>query len=175
MAPASKCVTGLASAIAARLPRSGHRTTSTSPSHDDQPWNDHGSLQINCQFPYSQALGNAIFALAGIPPQDTAIVQVRVNGANLAQSGALMYGRYARLEGRGREWTQRHFPNDPDGNFYRLDDHDPGAVNVPAGQPRQRRVPLRGHARRCLQRHLHQGNQPGRERLQRPGESHADP
>jgi hypothetical protein len=35
-----------------------------------------------------------------------------------------MYGRYVRLEGRGSEWAQRHFPNDSDGNFYRLDDHE---------------------------------------------------
>jgi hypothetical protein len=99
----------------------------------DDRWNGRGSMQINCQFPYSQVLGNSIFQLAGIPPQEAAIVQVRVNGSNLAQSGTRMYGRYARLEGRGGDWAERHYPDDPDGNFYRLDDHEPGLPGVPAG------------------------------------------
>ena len=89
---------------------------------DDQ-WNGRSSVQINCQYPYSQALGNTLFARAGIAPQDSVIVQVRVNGANLAESGARMYGRYTLLEGRGGDWAAKHYPNDAAGNFYRLDDH----------------------------------------------------
>ena len=82
---------------------------------------------------HSQALGNAIFHYVGIPPQEPAIVRARVNGVDLAESGNRMYGRYVRFEGRGGEWAQRHFPNDPDGNFYRLDDHNPGSAGTPPG------------------------------------------
>ncbi|MEO7318517.1 MAG: CotH kinase family protein, partial [Chthoniobacteraceae bacterium] len=102
----------------------------------DDKWNGRSSMAINCRFPHSQTLGNAIFQLVGIPPQEAAIVRVRVNGVDLTVADAAlkperMYGRYARLEGRGSEWAQRHFPNDPDGNFYRLDDHDTGGSNPP--------------------------------------------
>ena len=100
---------------------------------NDDRWNGRSGIQINCQYPYAQVLGGALFAVAGIAPQNVACVQVRVNGANLAQSGALMYSRYARLEGRGGDWAEKHYPNDPDGNFYRLDDHAPGTAGVPAG------------------------------------------
>ena len=99
----------------------------------DQKWNDRSSIALNCRFPHSQALGNAIFHYVGIPPQEPAIVRARVNGVDLAESGARMYGRYVRFEGRGGEWAQRHFPNDPDGNFYRLDDHNPGSAGTPPG------------------------------------------
>ena len=90
--------------------------------HDDR-WNDRSSLQLNAYYPQSQVLGNGVFHLAGVPPQETAAVRVLVNGVNLAESGARMYGRYARLEGRSGEWAERHFPKDSEGNFYRLDDH----------------------------------------------------
>ena len=90
---------------------------------NDDRWNGRGSFGLNCLFPHSQTLGNTLFERAGIAPQQAAIVQVRVNGANLAESGPRMYGRYARVEGRGGEWAERHFPDDAEGNFYRLDDH----------------------------------------------------
>jgi hypothetical protein len=97
---------------------------------DDQ-WNGRSAIALNCQYPYSQVLGNVIFARAGIATQETVAMQVRVNGTDPAESGTLMYGRYAMLEGRGADWAKRHYPLDPDGNFYRLDDHA-----YPQGDPR---------------------------------------
>ncbi len=97
----------------------------------DDKWNGRASMALNCQWGYSQVLGNTLFDLAGIPPQEAAIVRVRVNGTDLSESGNRMYGRYARVESRGGDWAERHFPNDPDGNFYRLDDHA-----YPQGDPR---------------------------------------
>ncbi len=99
----------------------------------DDRWNDRVAMALNCQYPHSQALGEALMARAGLATQEAAIVRVRVNGVDLAQSGSLMRGRYVRLEGRGGDWAENHFPNDPDGNLYRLDDHDPGATNSPPG------------------------------------------
>ena len=99
----------------------------------DDPWQGRGGIQLNCQFGYSQVLGNALFARAGIAPQEAVIVQMRVNGADPAEAGGRMYGRYAMLEGRGGDWAERHYPDDPDGNFYRVDDHEPGTVGVPPG------------------------------------------
>ena len=40
----------------------------------DDLWNGRGSIALNCQYGYSQALGNALFDRAGVPPQETAIV-----------------------------------------------------------------------------------------------------
>ncbi len=96
-------------------------------------WNGRTTTGINSRFPYSQALGTALYTRAGVAPQDTAIVKVRLNGVDLAQAGATMYGRYARVEGRGSVWAKHHYPNDGDGNFYRLDYHYPGVDGVPAG------------------------------------------
>ena len=100
---------------------------------NDDPWEDRGTLQINCRYPHSQALGAFCFDRAGIAPQSSAVVRIRVNGVDLAETNQRMYGRYVRNEAMGGEWAKRHFPNDPDGNIYFLDDHVPGAVGAPAG------------------------------------------
>jgi hypothetical protein len=97
------------------------------------PWNDRRSFGLNCRFPYAQVLGAALFQRAGLAVQDSAIVRLRVNGVDLAETGGRMYGRYNRQEGRNAAWAERHYPNDPDGNLYRLDDHAPGTVGTPPG------------------------------------------
>jgi hypothetical protein len=97
----------------------------------DDKWNGRSTISLNCQYPYSQVLGNVLFARAGIAPQDAVVMQLRVNGADPAVSGSLMFGRYAMLEGRGAAWAEKHYPLDANGNFYRLDDHDTGGANPP--------------------------------------------
>ncbi len=105
----------------------------------DDSWNGRGTVGLNCRFGYGQVLGAAMFELAGIPPQDAAAVKFRLNGADLSEPGVAsgttgrMYGRYARIEGRGSAWAKHHFPNDGAGNFYRLDYHYIGQVGVPPG------------------------------------------
>lgn len=96
---------------------------------DDQ-WNGHSTISLNCQYSYGQVLGNTLFARAGIAPQDAVAVQLRVNAADPAASGGIQFGRYAMLEGRGGDWAKKHYPDDSDGNFYRLDDH---ALNADTG------------------------------------------
>jgi CotH kinase protein/Lamin Tail Domain len=97
----------------------------------DETWNGRGGITINAYYPHSQALGNSLFTRAGIATQEAAIVRVRVNGVDMAESGARMLGRYVRLEGRNSEWAARHHPGDSEGNFYRLDDHFPGVDGTP--------------------------------------------
>ncbi len=89
----------------------------------DDRWNGRGGITINAYYPHSQVLGNTLFTRAGIATQEAAVVRVRLNGVDMAETGARMYSRYARLEGRNSEWAERHYPNDSAGNFYRLDDH----------------------------------------------------
>ena len=100
---------------------------------NDDPWGDRGTLQINCRYPHSQALGAFCFERAGIAPQSSVPVRIRVNGLDLAEPGVRMYGRYVRNETIGGEWAKKHYPDDPDGNAYFLDDHKPGAVGTPPG------------------------------------------
>lgn len=96
-------------------------------------WNGRGSMGLNCRFGYSQALGQALFARAGLPAQDAAIVRVRLNGVDRAETTDRMFGRYVRVEGRGSGWAEHHFPEDPDGNLYRLDDHAAASPGNPVG------------------------------------------
>jgi hypothetical protein len=59
----------------------------------DHLWNNRSSLSLNCRYPYSQALGQALAIRSGLATQDTAIVKLRVNGVDLSVSTSLMYGR----------------------------------------------------------------------------------
>jgi len=62
---------------------------------------------------------------SGLPVADATFVQVRVNGVNLARSGAPTtadgagWGTYALVEPINNEWANNRFPNDPNGNVYR--------------------------------------------------------
>jgi hypothetical protein len=71
----------------------------------DDKWNDRSSMALNCRYPYSQALGNAIFDFVGIPPQEPAIVRVRSTAwtsLRLARecTGATCDSRVAAASGR---------------------------------------------------------------------------
>ena len=85
----------------------------------EHTWNSMTQLDINCRYPWLQLLGNQLFQIAGLPNADTKLLQVRVNGQNLAQSGRVMYGVYMFLEPYSGEWAKNHFPNDEDGNVYK--------------------------------------------------------
>lgn len=85
----------------------------------EHPWNNMAQLVLNCRYPWLQLMGNQIFQAAGLPNADTKLVQVRVNGQNLAQSGRLMYGCYMFLEPYSGEWAENYFPGDDNGNVYR--------------------------------------------------------
>ena len=98
----------------------------------DDSWNGRGGITINAYYPQSQALGNAMFTRAGALTQEAAIIRVRLNGVDMAETGGRMLGRYVLLEGRNSEWAARHFPADSEGNFYRVDDHYPGVDGTPA-------------------------------------------
>jgi hypothetical protein len=99
----------------------------------DELWEGRQAIQLNCQYPHSQVLGAMLMDRAGIAPQSAAIVRLRLNGADRAATGALQYGRYVRIEPMNGEWAERHFPEDPDGNIYRLDDHEPNPAGVIPG------------------------------------------
>ncbi|MCX5672247.1 MAG: lamin tail domain-containing protein, partial [Planctomycetota bacterium] len=85
----------------------------------DHPLNDRTRLEFNTQYTESQTVGNALFAMAGLPAHYGAPVQMRVNGSNLASAGSPQFGSYYRMEPYGSEWADEHFPEDPQGNVYK--------------------------------------------------------
>jgi hypothetical protein len=86
----------------------------------DEPLEGDVAVTLNSQFIHSQILGSAIFRLAGLPVAEAAPVEVRVNGANLAEAeGPRMFGRYAQVEVITGSFPDRHFPDDSRGNLYR--------------------------------------------------------
>lgn len=99
-----------------------------------EPWKGRSSFQLNCRYPYTAMLSANFFKLAGLPVQDAAGAQLRVNGLNPATSGqgvgtftqSITHGALSRTESLGGDWAASHFPGDPDGNLYRVDDHDTG-------------------------------------------------
>ena len=86
-------------------------------------WNGRRSIQLNSRYPFSQALGAAMFQLAGLSTTEAVPVEVFLNGRNTADGDRIGYGRYVRAEPMNADWMERLFPNDPDGNLYRIDDH----------------------------------------------------
>ncbi len=89
--------------------------------HDDT-WNGRSAATINYNYSHSQVLGLALFQAVGQPAESGAAIQVRVNNANLSQTGNRMYGSYAWVETRGNDFVNNHFPNDSDGNLYSVSD-----------------------------------------------------
>lgn len=79
------------------------------------------SLNLNSRFTHAQVIGSAIYRLAGMPAAEARPVQVRVNGADLAEPGGpLMFGTYAELEVMTGSFPDRYFPEDRAGNLYRV-------------------------------------------------------
>ncbi len=99
----------------------------------DQPWKDRSAIQLNCRYPHSQVLAANMFAMAGIAEQNARPVRLIMNGVSIAETGQRMFGTYARIETLNGEWVSRHFPGDPDGNMYRVDDHAPNPAGVIPG------------------------------------------
>ena len=89
--------------------------------HDD-PWHGITALNVNSKYPHSQLMGSALFKLAGLVAADAAVIQLRVNGLNLAVPDGLMYGSYVAVEVLDSDFVDCHFPYDRSGNLYRLKD-----------------------------------------------------
>jgi hypothetical protein len=102
----------------------GHGTRSGPPNNyhvgfpRDGLWKNRAAINFNCRYTHAQILGSAIFRLAGIAAANAAASELRINGADLASAGSSMYGVYSRFDAFDDEFSQRHFPDDPNGNLY---------------------------------------------------------
>jgi|GEM_PF-390353 len=84
----------------------------------DRPWNDLVALNFNCRAVHAQALGAAVYQMAGFAVPDLMPVQLRINNVNPAVSGNYQWGTYGLLEAFNGDFLDRHIPDDPDGNLY---------------------------------------------------------
>ncbi|HEV8379411.1 MAG TPA: lamin tail domain-containing protein, partial [Tepidisphaeraceae bacterium] len=87
----------------------------------DRPYNDLTALNFNSQVVQNQIIGSAIWRMAGLAAPDTVPVALRVNGATLQNT-------YALVEEADSDFMQNHFPDDPQGNYYAAFRLDPTFV-----------------------------------------------
>ncbi len=114
----------------------GHGTRSGPPNNfhvgfpRDGLWKGRSAINFNCRYTHVQILGSAIFRMAGIATADAAAAELRINGADLAQTGGSMYGVYVRLDAFDDDFAERHFRDDPNGNLYTCYRLDSGAAEA---------------------------------------------
>lgn len=78
-------------------------------------------LNLNSRFAHAQVLGSAIYRLAGMAAAEGRPMQVRINGADVAEPGGpVMYGSYVEMEVITGGFPDRYFPGDRHGNLYRV-------------------------------------------------------
>lgn len=91
----------------------------------DRPWNGKTALNLNSLYPHAQIVGSVIAQRSGLPAANARIIQMRINGENLARSGpptsgnGSSWGSYILVEPINNEWAERMFPLDSGGNVYR--------------------------------------------------------
>jgi hypothetical protein len=91
---------------------------------NDEQWDGLSGVKLNSRNPHSQVLGALLFWRAGIATARTIPVRVRINGNDLSDGNARMFGAYARVEPLDGGYPSNHFPSDPDGNLYQIRDDD---------------------------------------------------
>ncbi len=84
----------------------------------DRTWEGVSAVNVNSKYTPLQVLGSVIYNRAGLAAPNTNAALLRINGANLAETGSRMFGKYAFLEAVDSEFAENHFAPDPDGNLY---------------------------------------------------------
>jgi CotH kinase protein/Lamin Tail Domain/Right handed beta helix region len=85
----------------------------------DRAWKGVTAVDLNTKYTYYQLAGSVVFRLSGLAQPEVTAVQVRLNGENLAEPAARMYGSYAHLEVADSDFVKRSFPDDSAGNLYK--------------------------------------------------------
>ncbi|YCM42810.1 lamin tail domain-containing protein [Verrucomicrobiaceae bacterium 227] len=91
----------------------------------DDKWNGVESVKFNARYVASQVAGAWLFQHLGIETDDGVGAQLRINNADLAESGGpRMFGSYVMLEQFDNDWTAAHYPADGNGNLYQIRDDE---------------------------------------------------
>ncbi len=91
---------------------------------NDRPWKGGTAININSRVAHSRLLGSIISRLAGLPAADSTSVQTRVNGLNRTDPAVPYFDSYAHMEVMDSDFADKHFPDDDNGNVYRVIDTD---------------------------------------------------
>lgn len=89
---------------------------------NDRPWKGQTALNFYARATHSYLAGCAISDLAGITAEKARVVQIRLNGINLATTTPgrnAMFGSYIEFEAFDANFAANHFPEDSNGNLYR--------------------------------------------------------
>ena len=86
---------------------------------NDHPWHGREAINLNALRPESQILGAAVARLVGLPCGMARPVRLRENGVDPANGGV-----YAEVEVLDRNFVDRQFPLDSNGNLYRSNTGD---------------------------------------------------
>jgi hypothetical protein len=104
----------------------GHGTRNQQPNQyhvdfpHDRPWKHVVEVNLNTNYTYVEIAGCAILRMSGIAQSDAYPAKVRVNGRDLSSASTLRTsGSYDHIEAVNSDWTNHHFPDDPDGNAYK--------------------------------------------------------
>ena len=89
----------------------------------DRRWNGNRELNLNSQYIHAQLIGSLVAAKSGMPASQLRVIQFRMNGVNLAPSGAPSggagFGSYVYQEALNGDWAQRCLPQNAGGDVYR--------------------------------------------------------
>ncbi|MHC4323897.1 MAG: CotH kinase family protein, partial [Planctomycetota bacterium] len=95
---------------------------------NDRSWKNVTALNLNSKYPHLELMGSVLFQMSDLAAADVRIVQLRVNGQNLAANDHnRTYGSYAAIEVFDSDWAKNHFPDDDAGNIYRCTYYDDGS------------------------------------------------
>lgn len=86
----------------------------------DDRWKGLLALNLNSVNVYVQHLGSVLARKAGADGGRTIAVQLRVNNVNRANSGGTMFGSYAANEAPNSDLVSAHYPDDEEGNLYKV-------------------------------------------------------
>lgn len=86
----------------------------------DRAWKSVTAVNLNVRDTHSQLAGGFIWQMLGLPAADVIPVQVLVNGQDLSFGGDPWWGIYDHVEVLNSDFASAHFPNDPEGNIYRV-------------------------------------------------------
>ncbi|HXG49566.1 MAG TPA: lamin tail domain-containing protein, partial [Methylomirabilota bacterium] len=123
----------------------GHGSRSGNPHNyrlgfvSDAPWKGVSALNLNARTVHAQHFGSTIALKSGAAGNYSRSVVLRIN-IDATPGGTPNLGRYAANEVLDGDWAARHFPNDSEGNIYKvIRDIDPPNFNYRGTDPNQYR------------------------------------
>jgi len=87
--------------------------------NSDQPWKGLAALNLNARVTYAQHFGSTLAQKSGADGASSRAVQLRINGG-VGPGGVPTFNHYAANEDLGSDWAGNHFPEDGDGNVYKV-------------------------------------------------------